>query len=94
MSDYTSKRYRKMRQQFREDCRRNRLPCSICGNAIDYSLKFPNKWAFELHHIRPSSTFPHLHYMRANHAPSHSRCNKAQSDNPAPKPEEWIKPTW
>lgn len=91
MNDYTSKRYRKMRWQFREDCRRNRLPCAICGQPIDYTLSFPHGWAWELHHIKPSSTHPHLHYMSANHAPSHARCNKAQSDKPK---QEWVQPSW
>lgn len=91
MSDYTSKRYRKLRWQFREDCRRNRLPCAICGQPIDYTLAFPHKWAWELHHIKPSSEYPHLHYMPANHAPSHARCNKSQSNKPK---QEWVQPAW
>jgi 5-methylcytosine-specific restriction endonuclease McrA len=91
MSDYTSKRYRKLRHQFRDDCRRNRLPCSICGQPIDYALTFPDKWAWELHHIKPSSQFPHLHYVQANYAPSHASCNKSQSAKPR---QEWVKPSW
>jgi 5-methylcytosine-specific restriction endonuclease McrA len=90
--DYTGKRYRTMRFRFRADCRRNRLPCGICGHAIDYDLKFPHGHAWELHHIKPSSTHPHLHFISANWAPSHARCNKAQSNKPAE--ENWVQPTW
>jgi 5-methylcytosine-specific restriction endonuclease McrA len=92
VSDYTSKRYRKLRQQFRDDCRRNRLPCSICKQSIDYGLESPHQWAWELHHIKPSSQYPHLHYLRANHSASHSRCNKRQGDKPMTSPEEWVRP--
>ena len=92
MSDYTSKRYLRLRNQFRDDCRRGRVRCSICGQAIDYSLKFPHKWAWELHHIKPSSQHPHLHYERTNWRPAHSRCNKSQSAKPAA--ENWVRPTW
>ena len=91
VSDYTSKRYRRLRNQFREDCRRNRVPCGICYGAIDYTLRSPHPWAWELHHVKPSSTHPHLHYDRANHAASHSRCNKGQGAKPK---QEWVAPTW
>jgi 5-methylcytosine-specific restriction endonuclease McrA len=91
VSDYTSKRYRKLRLQFRDDCRRGRLPCSICGQPIDYSLPFPHKWAWELHHVKPSSEYPHLHYERTNWASSHSRCNKSQSNKAK---QEWVRPAW
>jgi hypothetical protein len=91
VSDYTSKRYRRLRNQFRDECRRGRARCSICGGAIDYQLAFPNKWAWELHHVKPSSTHPHLHYERTNWSPSHSCCNKSQSAKPK---QEWVRPTW
>jgi 5-methylcytosine-specific restriction endonuclease McrA len=91
VSDYTSKRYRRMRAQFRDACWRNRLACSICHSVIDYSLTFPNPWAWELHHVQPSSLAPHLHYVHTNFAPSHARCNKSQSANPK---QEWVQPTW
>lgn len=92
--DYTSKSYRKARWQFREDCRRNRRGCSICHQAIDYNLKFPHPWAWELHHVQPSSTHPHLHTVSSNHAPSHARCNKSHGNAPAPTPDAWVQPTW
>jgi 5-methylcytosine-specific restriction endonuclease McrA len=89
--DYTGALYRNLRAQFREDCRRNRRPCSICGQPIDYSLTFPNKWAWELHHLKPTSQHPHLHYVQANWGASHSRCNKSQSAKPR---QEWVVPPW
>jgi 5-methylcytosine-specific restriction endonuclease McrA len=94
MSDYTSKRFRKLRTQFRDDCRRSRARCVICGSPIDYSLKYPNQWAWELHHIKPSSTHPHLHYQRTNWASSHSRCNKSMGNKAAPDPNAWVAPAW
>ena len=92
--DYTGKRYRKMRATYRDDCHRNRRPCSICRQPIDYSLTFPHPGSWELHHVRPSSTHPDLHYVRSNWAASHSLCNKSHSDKPAPSPDAWIPPSW
>lgn len=92
MSDYSSKSYRKARAHFREDCRRTRRGCSICHQPIDYNLPHTHPWAFELHHLQPSSLHPHLHYVRTNWAPSHSKCNKGQGNKPMQ--ENWVQPSW
>jgi 5-methylcytosine-specific restriction endonuclease McrA len=66
-------------KQQTEDLRRlsalRNSPCCRCGQAIDYSLRWPHPDAFSKEHLRPVSLFPHLAEDPENLAPSHWRCN-------------------
>jgi len=88
---YSDRQYRRLRAQFRYDCERNKLACSICFQPIDYRLRRPHNDAWELHHERPTSTHPHLMMVRANWRPSHASCNKSQGNKPRGR---WVRPTW
>lgn len=88
---YSDRQYRRLRAAFKDDCRRNRLPCSICKRPINYALPRDDDWSFELHHVKPTSTNPHLFWTRSNWSPSHARCNRAQGNKPA---QDWVAPAW
>ena len=59
----------------------NRLPCCICGQPIDYTLRHPHKQACSVQHVKPRSTHPHLTWEPSNWAPSHLDCNWAQGSD-------------
>lgn len=61
--------------------RRDRSPCHICGQPIDYSLapsSCPDAW--EPDHIQPVKKRPDLELDLTNIAASHKRCNRARGD--------------
>lgn len=65
--------------------RAKRLPCFLCGQAIDYSLVYPDPMSFSYEHIKPWSTHPELRFDPGNGASSHLDCNKRRGDRaPAP----------
>ena len=61
--------------------RRDRAPCHICGQPIDYSLD-PSSCsdAWEPDHIQPVRKRPDLELDLTNIAASHQRCNRARGD--------------
>ena len=61
--------------------RRDRAPCHICGQPIDYSLD-PSSCsdAWEPDHIQPVRKRPDLELDLTNIAASHKRCNRARGD--------------
>lgn len=87
---YSTRRYKAMRRQFRLDCERGHAPCSRCGARIDYSLT-TGAWRFEVDHYLAASTHGHLFWSRENWRPIHKVCNQ-QKGNKAP--ETWVKPQW
>jgi len=89
--DYTSRPYRREWARFRDECARNHVACSICGQRIDYNLRRPHPDAFELHHVKPTSTHPHLFTVRANFSASHGRCNKRLGNKTQ---QAWVRPAW
>lgn len=61
--------------------RRDRAPCHICGQAIDYTLppsSAPNAW--EPDHVVPISQRPDLELDLLNIKASHTRCNRSRKD--------------
>lgn len=100
----TSRRYRHLRKRFKEQCAQADAPCWLCGQPIDYTLarldpytNTVNDDAFELDHLYPRSTHPHLAEDPANFRPSHAGCNRERG-NKNPKPglgatsRTWLKP--
>lgn len=61
--------------------RKNRAPCHICGEPIDYSLQPSSApLAWEPDHIRPISIAPELELDITNLAASHTRCNRSRGN--------------
>lgn len=53
------------------------LPCCICEQGIDYSLRYPDPDSLSLQHVIPRSVAPELTWDPSNWAPAHLTCNKA-----------------
>lgn len=58
--------------------RAKQLPCWICRQPINYAAKANSSDAFEVDHIKPLSTHPHLAEEPTNLASVHSLCNRAK----------------
>lgn len=62
-----------------------RRPCWICGQPIDYHLRYPDPASFSADHAAPLSTHPHLAEDPGNLRASHLRCNTTRGAR-APQP--------
>lgn len=51
------------------------LPCCICGQPINYRLRWPDPYSCSLQHVKSQRDFPHLRWEPSNWAPSHLDCN-------------------
>ncbi len=73
-----SRRYKKLKAQFRQDCEDQQLPCWIadCLMPIDYNLRSPHPDSFSVDHALPVSERPDLAEDPENFRPSHLDCNK------------------
>lgn len=60
--------------------KRLRLPCAICGEPIDYTVKYPHPDSFVVDHIVPLAAGGTDHIT--NCQPTHRRCNSAKSARP------------
>lgn len=87
----TSRRFKKLRAQFRLEGERTDARCWICRQPIDYNIPridpYSGKlnWeAWELDHLYPQSTHPELAEDPGNFRHSHSRCNNDRG-NAAPQ---------
>ena len=58
----------------------NALPCCICHQPIDYSLRHPHKQACTVQHLKSRHTYPHLTWTPSNWAPAHADCNYSQGN--------------
>lgn len=63
---------------FKKQMRQEAAPCYICRLPIDYDAKPNTPNSFELEHILPLSTHPHLGEDPANLGPSHASCNRSK----------------
>lgn len=87
----TSRKFKKLRAQFRAEGEAAQAPCWICRQPIDYSIPRIepttgrlNDDAWELDHLYPQSTHPELAEDPGNFRHSHSLCNNDRS-NAAPE---------
>ncbi|GAA1161936.1 hypothetical protein MOX01_12850 [Microbacterium oxydans] len=84
-----TRRFIKLRDEFREQCRAERASCWLCGqDHIDYEAPhddYANDDRFELDHFYPVSTHEELQEDPANFRPSAHGCNNARSNGP-PRP--------
>lgn len=76
----SSRRYRKLRGEFLEQCIEDDTACWLCGMSIDYKMPWPDDEAFELDHMYPRSTHPEHAEDPANFRASHRRCNNQRSN--------------
>ena len=52
--------------------------CALCGDEIDYSLRYPDPECYVVDHIHPRAKGGADEL--ANKQPAHNRCNRAKSD--------------
>jgi len=67
-----------IRDRHRASIRAKKLPCALCGEPIDYTLRYPDLDCFVVDHIVPidlggPDTID-------NKQPAHNRCNRAKSN--------------
>lgn len=76
-----SRRFKRLKQEFYERCRRNRPVCWLCGQPIDYEAEpgtTPD--SLTLDHRFPVSRRPDLQDDPANFMPAHLSCNTRRGD--------------
>ncbi len=73
-----SPRNTSIRDAHRRTIARGRPPCGICGDDIDYSLRYPDPDCYVVDHIHPRAKggADDLENKQA----AHNRCNRAKSD--------------
>ena len=79
----TTRRYRRLRQDFKAQCAAHNLPCWLCGQPIDYTAKPGLPDAFNLDHALPRDTHPELAEDPGNFRASHETCNKVRGTRTA-----------
>lgn len=67
--------FKNMKEKFRETCAREKRPCGICSNEIDYRLKYPHPWALSVDHIVTVKENPALLMDTNNLQATHYDCN-------------------
>ena len=78
-------RYQRLIRTYRAECAAAHLPCWLCHQPIDYSLRYKRgkpipDGAFEADHYKTWAKHPALRMDRANLRPSHHGCNRNRSD--------------
>ncbi len=69
-----------IRDKHRAIIRRGEPPCWICGEPIDYALRYPDQGCFVVDHVIPlDKGGPDT---LDNKRPAHRRCNSAKSNKP------------
>lgn len=58
--------------------RRERTPCCICHQRIDYDLPSTHPDGCTVQHIKSRKYFPLLTWVESNHGPAHRRCNTSE----------------
>ena len=98
VADWSGRRAQAALRQVRARGMREKLPCCLCGKAIDYRLRRPNEMACSVQHKIPRSLRPDLTWDPSNWAPAHLLCNwKAGKKLPEPELGEedmWVADGW
>lgn len=68
------------RDRHRAVIARGKPDCALCGEPIDYTLKYPHLMCFVVDHILPVIHHPELADVLSNKQPAHNTCNRAKSD--------------
>ena len=78
---HRSSRWPYVRKMAWDRDRRDRAPCHICGERIDYSIPASSApLAWEPDHIMPFSKAPELELDLNNIKASHMRCNRQRGN--------------
>lgn len=75
--------YQVARTRYRKECEQTQAHCWLCGDPIDYTLKYPDDRSWSLDHKIVVSDPDHgQRYARdpGNFRPSHLECNRERSD--------------
>lgn len=67
-----------VREAHRRAIARDRPPCGICGEEIDYTLRYPDPGSFVVDHIHPRAKGGEDELD--NKQAAHNKCNRAKSD--------------
>lgn len=70
--------YKNLRQELKHAWQAQSAPCWICSQAINYHGIPGEPDSFDLDHVKPRKTHPHLNLDRNNCRPSHARCNRSR----------------
>lgn len=70
-------------QRLAANQRMKRLPCCLCHQPIDYTLKWPDPGSFSVEHIKSWHAHPELREDPSNLGSAHLGCNSAKQDKPA-----------
>lgn len=81
----TTAAHRKNRADLKALTAEHGLPCALCGQPIDTTLKHTDKWAFAYDHIKSIKVYPELADDPSNGQPSHKICNEDKGEGD-PKP--------
>lgn len=65
------------RRRVSDHVRARRRPCCICGQPIDYSLRWPNPQSFSVQHVISRKIRPELTFDVTNCDASHLDCNQS-----------------
>lgn len=76
MADRSDYRMREIKKRQRA----KRMPCHICGEAIDYGAPRGDPRSFSYDHIKPWSTHPELRFDPSNGASAHLKCNQRRGN--------------
>lgn len=79
-----TRRWRKLKEEFKGLSANSRASCWLCGQVIDYKLSSDHPESFAPDHFYPVSTHPQYAEDKANLRASHSHCNKSRG-NRAPQ---------
>ena len=67
-----------VRDRHRSVIARGKPPCALCGEPIDYQLRYPDPYCYVVDHKTPVNCGG-LDVL-ANKQAAHNRCNRAKSD--------------
>ena len=73
------------RDRHRSIIRRGEPPCALCGEPIDYTLRYPDPMSYVVDHIEPLGPNPTPERIAAldvltNKQAAHNTCNRAKWD--------------
>ncbi|GAY16233.1 hypothetical protein [Mycobacterium sp. shizuoka-1] len=78
-----SRRYRKLKLEFRAECVATKAPCWLCNRPIDYLVGYPHPDSLSRGHAKTVVDHPELADDRANFQPAHLDCIKRRgTDDP------------
>lgn len=71
-------------EKLKAEVRARRRPCCLCGQPIDYSLRYPDPQSFTVQHVKDWHGHPELREDPANLDAAHKLCNETAGTAAAP----------